>query len=106
MSNEAFARVKIEIAAEGGFEVKKAELDWSAMDAQTRAELERDQRRRLVSLTDRSRALAARMEPEIEAVYEGLERRVDRARLRGLYRSLDELLAVLESQPVRPRERR
>jgi vacuolar-type H+-ATPase subunit I/STV1 len=67
---------------------------------------ERDQRRQLVSLTDRSRALAARMEPEIEAVYEGLERRVDRARLRGLYRSLDELLVLLDPQPVRPQERR
>jgi hypothetical protein len=46
------------------------------------------------------------MEPEIEAVYEGLERRVDRARLRGLFRSLDELLVLLEPQPVRPQERR
>lgn len=72
----------------------------------SRARLERDQRRQLVSLTDRSRALAARMEPEIEAVYAGLERRVDRARLRGLYRSLDELLVLLDPQPVRPQERR
>jgi type I restriction enzyme R subunit len=31
----------VKTAAEGGFEVKKAELDWSAMDAETRAELER-----------------------------------------------------------------
>lgn len=31
----------VKTAAEGGFEVKRAELDWSAMDADTRAELER-----------------------------------------------------------------
>jgi len=31
----------VKTAAEGGFEVKKAELDWSAMDASTRAELEK-----------------------------------------------------------------
>lgn len=31
----------VKTAAEGGFEVRRAELDWSAMDAQTRAELEK-----------------------------------------------------------------
>ncbi len=31
----------VKTAAEGGFEVKKAELDWSAIDAETRAELEK-----------------------------------------------------------------
>ena len=31
----------VKTAAEGGFEVKKAELDWSDMDAETRTELER-----------------------------------------------------------------
>jgi type I restriction enzyme R subunit len=31
----------VKTAAEGGFEVKKAELDWSAMDVETRAELEK-----------------------------------------------------------------
>ena len=31
----------VKTAAEGGFEVRKAELDWSAMDAETRAELEK-----------------------------------------------------------------
>ena len=31
----------VKTAAEGGFEVRKAELDWSAMDAPTRAELEK-----------------------------------------------------------------
>ena len=31
----------VKTAAEGGFEVKRDELDWSAMDAETRAELER-----------------------------------------------------------------
>ncbi len=31
----------VKTAAEGGFEVKKAELDWSAMDAETRTELEK-----------------------------------------------------------------
>jgi type I restriction enzyme, R subunit len=31
----------VKTAAEGGFEVRRAELDWSAMDAESRAELER-----------------------------------------------------------------
>lgn len=62
----------------------------------SRTLVESDRRRRLVSLTERSYALAARMAPEIEAVYERLEQRVDAAKLRGLYRSLDELLALLE----------
>ena len=31
----------VKTAAEGGFEVKQAELDWSAMDAETRTELEK-----------------------------------------------------------------
>ncbi|MCC7288341.1 MAG: DEAD/DEAH box helicase family protein [Burkholderiaceae bacterium] len=31
----------VKTAAEGGFEVKKSELDWSAMDAESRAELEK-----------------------------------------------------------------
>lgn len=31
----------VKTAAEGGFEVKKSELDWSAMDAETRAEFEK-----------------------------------------------------------------
>lgn len=31
----------VKTAAEGGFEVRRAELDWSAMDAETRAELEK-----------------------------------------------------------------
>jgi len=31
----------VKTAAEGGFEVKKAELDWSAMDVETRTELEK-----------------------------------------------------------------
>ena len=34
----------VKTAAQGGFEVKKSELDWSAMDAETRAELEIEQR--------------------------------------------------------------
>jgi type I restriction enzyme R subunit len=31
----------VKTAAEGGFEVKRSELDWSAMDAETKAELEK-----------------------------------------------------------------
>ena len=31
----------VKTAAEGGFEVKRADLDWSAMDAETRAEFEK-----------------------------------------------------------------
>lgn len=61
----------------------------------SRMPVEGDRRRRLISLTDRSRALAARMAPGIEAVYERLGERLDEAKLRGLYRSLDELIALL-----------
>ena len=65
------------------------------LDLVTRERIESDRRRLLVSLTDHSRALAARMAPEIEAAYERIEQRVDAARLGRLYRSLDDLIALL-----------
>ncbi len=54
-----------------------------------------DRRRLRVSLTDASRALAAKMAPEIEAVYERLGQRVGRERLERLFGALDELLELL-----------
>ncbi len=71
----------------------------------SRERVERDRRRLLVSLTDESRALAARMAPEIEAVYVRLERQLDKARLHGLYRSLDEIIARLGPSEGRRKRR-
>jgi len=36
-----YKALTVKTAAEGGFEVKRSELDWSAMDAETRAEFDR-----------------------------------------------------------------
>lgn len=38
---QIYAAQTVKTAAEGGFEVKRSELDWSAMDAETRAEFEK-----------------------------------------------------------------
>ena len=60
-----------------------------------RKRLADDQRRVLVSLTPRSRALAARMAPLIEAVYAGIEERLGKEFADDFYRVLDELIAKL-----------
>jgi homoprotocatechuate degradation regulator HpaR len=60
-----------------------------------RRRLAHDQRRRRVSLTARSRTLAARMAPEIEAVYARVEELLGEEFCRGLYATLDEMLAKL-----------
>jgi homoprotocatechuate degradation regulator HpaR len=62
-----------------------------------RERLERDQRRVLVSLTPRSRALAARMAPQIDVIYADIERELGPKATERLYGALDELIATLAS---------
>ncbi len=54
-----------------------------------------DQRRVTVSLTRRSRVLAKRMAPAIEAEYAAIERQIGVGFTRELYSALDTLLAAL-----------
>jgi homoprotocatechuate degradation regulator HpaR len=60
-----------------------------------RARLDHDQRRLLVSLTPKSRALAAKMSPQIEATYIELEAKLGERFTRDLYATLDSLIEVL-----------
>jgi len=64
-----------------------------------RKRLADDQRRVLVSLTPRSRALATRMAPLIEAVYARIEGLLGREFTEEFYRVLDELIEKLRPQP-------
>jgi homoprotocatechuate degradation regulator HpaR len=82
----------------------------------TRERMDNDQRRLLVSLTPKSRQIARRMIPRVEAQYEQLEARVGVDRLRRIYDTLDGLLVALDGSTgtsvdqrnanVRPRARR
>jgi homoprotocatechuate degradation regulator HpaR len=67
-----------------------------------RRRIAHDQRRVRVSLTRRSRALAARMAPQIEAVYARVEKRLGKEFCERLYATLDELIAKLEPPPQKP----
>jgi DNA-binding MarR family transcriptional regulator len=60
-----------------------------------RKRLDHDQRRLRVSLTPRSRALAARMAPQIEATYRHIETVIGAQFSRSFYRALDELIGAL-----------
>jgi homoprotocatechuate degradation regulator HpaR len=60
-----------------------------------RARLDHDQRRLLVSLTPKSRSLAAKMSPQIEATYIELEARLGERFTKDLYATLDGLIEVL-----------
>lgn len=62
-----------------------------------RERFDNDQRRVRVSLSARSRALAERLAPKIEAVYSGIEARVGVEFMRRLYAMLDELVATLDA---------
>lgn len=62
----------------------------------TRERLDHDQRRLRVSLTAKSRTLAARMAPQVEAAYAELEGLVGTPLLQRLYAVLDELVETLE----------
>jgi homoprotocatechuate degradation regulator HpaR len=65
-----------------------------------RRRLERDQRRVHVSLTPRSRALAARMAPQINATYRRIEQLLGREFSVRFEQMLDELLQALAAPPV------
>jgi homoprotocatechuate degradation regulator HpaR len=60
-----------------------------------RKRLDHDQRRLRVSLTPRSRALAARMAPQIEATYRDIEAVIGMEFSVRFYRALDELIGAL-----------
>jgi homoprotocatechuate degradation regulator HpaR len=68
----------------------------------TRERFDNDQRRLKVSLTPKSRALAARMAPQVEAVYADIEARIGPEFTQDFYRALDDLIAALgdEDAPV------
>ena len=63
-----------------------------------RKRLADDQRRVLVSLTPRSRALASRMAPLIEAVYARIEDLLGKEFAEDFYRVLDDLIVKLRPQ--------
>ena len=62
----------------------------------TRERMDNDQRRLLVSLTAKSRRIASRMAPRVEAQYERIEARVGADRLRNVYDTLDALIVALD----------
>ncbi len=59
-----------------------------------------DQRRVLVSLTRKSRDLAAAMAPEVEAVYARIEDHIGADFVQRFYATLDELIGLLEGMPA------
>jgi len=65
------------------------------IDLVRRERLPHDQRRVLVSLTSRSRSLAARMAPQIDAVYGEIETKLGAKASERLYDALDTLLDKL-----------
>jgi homoprotocatechuate degradation regulator HpaR len=67
----------------------------------TRKRLAHDQRRLRVSLTPRSRALAARMAPQIEAVYARVEQLLGKEFCQHLYGALDNVIDKLEPPALR-----
>lgn len=64
-----------------------------------RERLDHDQRRVKVSPTPRSRALAARITPEVEAAYARIESEIGAAALRDFYTTLDRMAEAL-GQPT------
>ena len=65
-----------------------------------RERLAQDQRRVMVALTARSRALATAMAPEIEAAYAAIEAHIGAGFIDSFYAALDELNSLLGSLPV------
>jgi homoprotocatechuate degradation regulator HpaR len=71
-----------------------------------RKRLDHDQRRLRVSLTPRSRALAARMAPRIEATYREIETVIGTDFSATFYGALDELIGALAVRaPIGPGDR-
>jgi homoprotocatechuate degradation regulator HpaR len=58
-----------------------------------------DRRRQAVSASPRSRQLAARMAPAIEAIYAGLEAHLGTAFVQQLYAALDQMVDALAPAP-------
>jgi homoprotocatechuate degradation regulator HpaR len=69
-----------------------------------RRRLDHDQRRVRVSLTRRSRALAARMAPQIDSTYEHIEDLIGSEFCGRFYQVLDELIAALDPEELLPPE--
>lgn len=67
-----------------------------------RERLDHDQRRLRVSLTSRSRAMAARMAPDIEATYARLDAMFEPAFMHELHRMLDTLVDRLGNRRDQP----
>lgn len=67
----------------------------------TRERAAQDQRRVRVSLTRKSRDLAAAMAPEVEAVYARIEGHIGAEFVQRFYATLDELIGLLEGMPAR-----
>jgi DNA-binding MarR family transcriptional regulator len=65
-----------------------------------RERLAHDQRRVSVSLTAKSRALAAAMAPRIEAAYRALEERIGKGLIERMYATLDEAIGRLGEVPA------
>lgn len=65
----------------------------------TRERVAHDQRRLMVSLTDRSRTLAASMAPQIEAIYDAIEAHIGADVIDRFYGALDELIGMLGDLP-------
>ena len=61
-----------------------------------RDKVDGDLRRVRVSLTPKSRALAARIAPQVEAAYAAIEARIGRQFTSEFYRTLDDLIAALD----------
>ena len=61
----------------------------------SRERMAHDQRRLTVSLTDRSRALADSMAPQIEAIYDAIEAHIGADVISRFYGALDELVDML-----------
>ena len=64
-----------------------------------RERLAEDQRRVKVSLTAKSRTLAAAMAPQIEAVYAAIEAHIGSDFIQRFYATLDELIGLLDGVP-------
>lgn len=62
----------------------------------TRERFENDQRRVLVSVTERGQSVAAELVPQIEATYAELEAHIGPEFARQLHQTLDELLSKLK----------
>ena len=62
-----------------------------------RERFEHDQRRVMVSVTEKGQALAAEIAPRIESTYADLEAQIGTEFAQNLYQTLDELLARLKA---------